>query len=428
MYDMIFLRLITVLSIMMIFVGMYVFVYTIRSTGRIVLTVITGVMLFLTYTFAQLNLARLMEYDEEAAHKYGAPDFFVDLSSGKMMLFFLAIPVIYTIMIHEVRAYRKRYITPNAIKLGLDELPDGLLYYSEDGIIRFINPAMSNIAQIITGRVVLNGKDLYDQLCDGDLKPGSRRISSGEAPVIELESGRIFSFEKKDKLLKDKPICELVCFDVTDEYALSEKLKENHKRLKEQKDRLLTLGESITELTIEKEILDAKVRIHDDLGKGLTASRYYIEQKKGTPEELLKLWNTNLRLLENEEKPKKRDDYETVLKASGDVGVSIELKGSLPREEDNKKIIAAAIRECVTNTFRHAKGDTVYIETTSDDTEYRVAFRNNGMPPESRISETGGLGNLRNLVERSGGSMEIFYDPVFELVIGLFKRGNEDVG
>ena len=427
MYDIMILRLITVFSIMLVFVGMYVFASTVRSTGRPFFSITAGVSALLTYVFAQLNLGRLIEYDDSEGTGWGVPRFYSELSEGKVFLILLAISVIFAVLIYEVRVYRNRFITPGAVKLGLDELPDGLLYYSADGIIRFINPAMSNIAQIVTDRVVLNGNDLYEKLCDGDLTAGSVRIASGEAIVIRLESGRIFSFERKEKLLKGRPISELICFDVTDEYTLCDKLRENHTKLAEQKERLLTLGDSITEFTIDKEILDAKVRIHDELGKGLTASRYYIEQKKGEPGELLKLWNTNLRLLSNEEKPKKRDDYETVLKASGDVGVGIRLKGSLPREDDNKKIIAAAIRECVTNTFRHAKGDTVYIETIDEDTEYRVTFRNNGMPPESAISETGGLKNLRSLVERAGGSMKIGYDPEFELMISLFKRGKEDV-
>ena len=421
------LRLITVLSVMILFVGTYVFVYTIRSTGRLFLSTFTGAMVILTYTFVQLCLARIMRADGELGPGKEFSSFFDMIPVGAVVVIFLAIPSIYTVIIHNIRGYRKKHITPSAVKLGLDEIPDGLLYYNEYGIIRFINPAMSNLAELITGRQVLNGNDLYEGLCKGVLKDGVVRISAGDRPVIELENGRIYSFEKKEKLLKNEPIRELISFDVTDEYRLSARLKDNQKKLAEQRERLLTLGESITEYTIEKEILDAKVRIHDDFGKGLTASRYYIEQGKGTPEELLKLWNTNIRLLENEEKPKKRDDYETVLKASGDVGVGIVLHGSLPREDDNKKIIAAAIRECVTNTFRHAKGDTVYINTTQDETEYHVTFRNNGNAPEGRIAETGGLKNLRNLVERSGGSMEVKSEPEFVLTISLFIRGNENV-
>ena len=179
MYDIMILRLITVFSIMLVFVGMYVFASTVRSTGRPFFSITAGVSALLTYVFAQLNLGRLIEYDDSDGTGWGVPRFYSEMSEGKVFLILLAISVIFAVLIYEVRVYRNRFITPGAVKLGLDELPDGLLYYSADGIIRFINPAMSNIAQIVTDRVVLNGNDLYEKLCDGELTAGSVRIASG---------------------------------------------------------------------------------------------------------------------------------------------------------------------------------------------------------------------------------------------------------
>ncbi|MCR4990027.1 MAG: hypothetical protein K6A38_04105 [Lachnospiraceae bacterium] len=103
--------------------------------------------------------------------------------------------------------------------------------------------------------------------------------------------------------------------------------------------------------------------------------------------------------------------------------MSISLKGSLPVEEENKRVIAAAIRESVTNTFRHAKGNSVYIDSMADKTEYTVVIRNDGEAPKGKIVEKGGLLNLRKLVERTGGCMEIKSSPQYELRIKLFGMG-----
>ena len=53
-------------------------------------------------------------------------------------------------------------------------------------------------------------------------------------------------------------------------------------------------------------------------------------------------------------------------------------------------------------------------------------IRNNGKPPEKKITEGGGLTNLRHQIENSGGKMTVQSMPEFSLVIEMPKHGNSE--
>ena len=78
----------------------------------------------------------------------------------------------------------------------------------------------------------------------------------------------------------------------------------------------------------------------------------------------------------------------------------------------------AAIRECLTNTARHARGDRLFvlIKCGADAPHgIRIEITNNGRAPLVPIQEAGGLSNLRHMVERAGGIMTIESSPQFLL-------------
>ena len=51
---------------------------------------------------------------------------------------------------------------------------------------------------------------------------------------------------------------------------------------------------------------------------------------------------------------------------------------------------------------------------------------NSGWPPDEPIRETGGLKDLRRIVERAGGSMTVKSAPRFLLRVEFQERGTED--
>ncbi len=307
--------------------------------------------------------------------------------------------------------WRSRNVSLLSIKEGLDMLSDGLCYYYSDGRVKLVNPAMNVIAKDLIGRSVTDGRVLWDA------------VREKKDHIVYLEDGSVYRFIRSEKDFLDEPVIELVASDITDEYGLREKLHERKKYLEGQRRRLTEVNDSITDLTIEKEILQTKINIHDDLGKTLVAIRSYLAGRT-SKEELFAMFDTGLSIMGSPtDGLKKRDDYSAVLKAADDVGIKVTITGELPGDSDNAFIIAAAMRECITNTFRHAEGDELYVNvSTNEHDETLVRFTNNGKPPAGEIKETGGLGHLRHIAQQRGADMKIVSAPEFILEITLLGQ------
>ena len=101
------------------------------------------------------------------------------------------------------------------------------------------------------------------------------------------------------------------------------------------------------------------------------------------------------------------------------LGIELEIVGKLPEEENLLPVIEQAISTHVTNVLRHADGTHAIVRIEEDEDMYRIAFRNDGRPPQGEIRETGGLANLRRKVESAGGRMEITAKPEFEMRLYL---------
>ena len=171
----------------------------------------------------------------------------------------------------------------------------------------------------------------------------------------------------------------------------------------------------ITAYTIEKEELNARMRLHDDLGKMLLLARRYIQGKEDR-ETLLAIWRSSSRLLEeNTEPDPAADAYAYMAVVARDVGIRLLVQGRLPEDPAAAEVVSAAIHECLTNTLRHAGGDELRVLSFAD----RVEFTNNGKQPEGPVKESGGLGMLRQMAEARGIRMQVDVDPVFRLTLFL---------
>lgn len=83
-----------------------------------------------------------------------------------------------------------------------------------------------------------------------------------------------------------------------------------------------------------------------------------------------------------------------------------------------------AMQVCLNNAIQYAKATEIYANIWENEGSYTVVIRNNGKPPEKKITEGGGLTNLRRRVENSGGKMTVQSLPEFSLVIEIPKHGN----
>lgn len=311
-------------------------------------------------------------------------------------------------------------LSPGSVKESLDALPDGVCFFSEDGRILLSNRRMQHISSDITGIGILNGEKLWRCIEEKSVKTD---VSDGL--VILTSDSKVWNVRRSEIEAEGNRINEIVALDVTEQYELRRELEERNERLNSVNERLRIFSRDMSRLTAEKELLDAKIKVHDDLGRSLLAFRAYLtaEPSKRDRNKLLPLWRYVISVMKKETAPS--EEWDAIEKTAESLHIQIEINGDLPAglaglpvSGEVRSAIMAAIRECLTNTARHARGDRLFvlIKCGADAPHgIRIEITNNGRAPLVPIQEAGGLSNLRHMVERAGGNMTIESSPQFLL-------------
>lgn len=320
---------------------------------------------------------------------------------------------------------RKNTISKRSIKEAFDDLPCGICFYEASGVTRLVNSKRNDFSIRITGEYLLNGKKFISILTDENIKRNSLSHQEEEEYIISLDD-HVYSFRRREHQLSDKSLYEIIATDITRKHQLSRELNKKNKELSSFNKRMREYGETIEELTIEKETLSAKRNIHDKLGKLLILSRQSLDKDRTEEEKevLLSTWKNTLIAFESMKENESNDTYDELFKAAKDIGISIIFSGRRPESRKGKKIAAKAIIECMTNTIKHAKGNEVYVSFKERNRFIEIQITNNGEQPKEEIKEGGGLSSLRLLIEREGGSMKIISFPRFEMNITI-EKGEE---
>lgn len=320
---------------------------------------------------------------------------------------------------------RKNTISKMSIKEAFDDLPCGICFYEASGVTRLVNSKRNDFSIRITGEYLLNGKKFISILTDENIKRNSLSHQEEEEYIISLDD-HVYSFRRREHQLSDKFLYEIIATDITRKHQLSRELNKKNKELSSFNKRMREYGETIEELTIEKETLSAKRNIHDKLGKLLILSRQSLDKDRTEEEKevLLSTWKNTLIAFESMKENESNDTYDELFKAAKDIGISVIFCGRRPESRKGKKIAAKAIIECMTNTIKHAKGNEVYVSFKERNRFIEIQITNNGEQPKEEIKEGGGLSSLRLLIEREGGSMKIISFPRFEMNITI-EKGEE---
>ncbi|MBO4782270.1 MAG: hypothetical protein J5522_07725 [Lachnospiraceae bacterium] len=317
--------------------------------------------------------------------------------------------------------YRQENFTVISVKQGLDAMEEGICFYTENGLPQFTNKYMNDVSLALSGRTIVDASKFWKNLLEKKINPDCEVITSIGDMVIVKTPDKVCAISNRDI---GGELKEMVMVDITGEYGTFEELLKKYDSLELQQERLKEYNRNVTSATIERELLSAKVHIHDELGEILLAAKRYIQTEDADRhtgdidrQTITDLWLRNLSLLGVEREKAEQDEYGEIYRAATDIGMKIEVKGELPDAGNAKSVVASALHECLTNTFRHAGGDTVYVEVAEKDGESTYIFTNNGNPPEGDIEERGGLKSLRKMAEDAGFNMKIETSGGFRLIL-----------
>lgn len=410
----------------------------------LIFSVVTASVFFLLYLLksekrfpAKISLAILSTINTVILIIYtsGMDYFFYSNPLNKKTEKFMDIPVIFfcipvvilsietiILIIKELKTRRKS-ITGNSVKESFDNLPAGLCFSNPDGRIRLYNHVMIELCYIITDAELQNADLFWKTLSHGAVSKNVKRLSSGQTPEFRLPDGSIWMFAK-NRL--DEENIQITATDITQLHNLTGKLKEKNEVLTDMNERLRKYGENVDELTRSRERLETKERIHNSLGQALLATRHSIDSKNTDVSELVEMWKRNISVLKTGSEIKKEEyTLDVLFKAAYSAGITIDLSGELPENNEIRKLFVIAATQALTNAVRHAGAKTLYIAFKNSSDTSSVRFTNDGKRPENEITEGGGLENLRNRVERMNGTMRIISKPRYILEITIDKKADD---
>ena len=340
-------------------------------------------------------------------------------------------------------------ITTRSIKESIDLLPDGVCFSTDRGMPILMNSRMRQLCTEFTGEGLMDTEKFWRDLRNGNVRKGIRPLKQREAAFIDT-NGQVWDFRRSKLSYGGEKVTEISAVNITTQYHLHKELVARYERLNDVNSRLHHFSEEVEKVTREKEILAAKIKLHDEIGRSLLILRSYLTEtpeksaqtetpeksaQTETPEKsaqtekrdrsrLLPLWQYIVTSMQEGTILKEREDSLLLLKKeAADFNVDIFLEGLLPANPSVRNVIFAAVRECAGNTAKHARGDRLFITIHDTEENTKVFITNNGNAPGGSIHETGGLKNLRKMVEERGGSMQIKSSPVFVLHLCFPERG-----
>ena len=318
--------------------------------------------------------------------------------------------------LYHISRWRRQHISAMSVKEGFDKLPAGLMFYSHGGIPVMVNETMQEISREMFGESIRDGETYW--------KIVRNTMTNDEVPedkaIVKNNTGKAYSFKNSLLHIRGADIYELTAVDISDEYELSRELAVGQDKARGLNSRLKALMGTIEYVTMNRELLQLKTSLHDNIGQCiLIAKRYMYSPESVDKQRMLDFWRDNIRHLTNDEPEEWELPYYVISKEADRLGLKLNIIGELPSESRLIPVVDAAISVHIGNTLKHADGTeaTVAVKKTADGVE--ISFTNNGRQPEGEITEKGGLKNLRSQVEDVGGRMEISSEPVFEMRLTL---------
>ena len=316
-------------------------------------------------------------------------------------------------------------ITSQSVKETMDARTDGICYASVEGQPILVNRQMNQICGKLFQTEILNLNHFWKTLYQVKTSETVEVVRTEPTLILRFSDTEVWNFRKKEVVMNGNIYQEVIAYDVSEEYQLNQELKFRNIRLNQVNERLMKFNEEVEEVTRQKEMLDAKMKVHDDLGRALIALRVYLAEPKNQKnrEELLAMWKYIVASMEYEAGEKEsRQTFEALKEMAHSMGVEVIADGEIPKSEKEQQILYMLLREGLNNMLKHAGGHRLYLEMRELEEGLRIRLTNDGKVPEHKIVEKGGLKNLRSMVELAGGTFYVESFPAFAIYVNLMRE------
>lgn len=341
----------------------------------------------------------------------GAEKISLELSGIPLVFWLLALFVLTSTalaVLLAVIAYGRRSVTPDTIKQCLDRVPCGVCCYTDDGMILFSNVCMNRLCASLTGERLSDGRQL-----------------SAFAGSVESSDGKKWRFTEHRLTLDGESLRELTASDVTAEYAETEALRKEKEELSRLNRELREYTLGIDETVRRREILQAKVNIHDEMNRLMLSTVSSVGAGEEEEDRIFSLWEQNALLLCMEA------DKNADSKAAGGVGeladalrMRLVWENEIPESltDGQRSLFFKSAQEAIANASKHAGAKTLTVSFEETEKEISCSFTNDGKLPKGGFRFAGGLYNLSVLAKKQGASLSAKTGEKFTLTLVFPKE------
>ncbi|MBQ6381046.1 MAG: hypothetical protein IJJ41_05580 [Clostridia bacterium] len=305
--------------------------------------------------------------------------------------------------------WQKRHISAVSIKESFDTLPTGVCFYEEDGRVYLVNNAMDAAAQALAGRHLFNGERLWNIIKEKSAQPPQENKA-----ILEI-GDKTYSFIRHANTIHAQPLYEIIAADITEQAEHNRRLEAKKAELERLNALLEVYNQNLAEIVREREILQSKAKIHDDMNVLLIST---LNSAQTDDEAILKLWKSNILEMEKDTEPYRKNPLETLENLAALLGITLEFTGTCPADNETVCLLIAAVSECMTNAVRHAGASTVFVQSDAEG----ARITNDGQPPAAEIKKGGGLSNICRHAAGLHAQVNIESSPQFQLTIIYSKE------
>ena len=315
----------------------------------------------------------------------------------------------------------KTNLSALSVKSAIDSLHTGVLFSEVNGHILLSNSQMQRLMTVISGKVDRNGNRFYELLQAGEIQPGCEKRELEMQMVYLLPDHSAWMFTRVELPIGGKTYFQLSAADITERWELTERLRRQEDRLRQQSEEISETIANLHVLSHEMETQKAKMRAHDILGERLTLLQRAIRGGRTFDPDLLRSLSYGLidELKTVQMAPTPQDALDSLKEMFGAIGVEVETGGALPADGAIAGLFSDIAREAVTNAVKHGFATRVDIQMSSSGDGHRLEISDNGFSASGDIKESGGLSGMRRRLEPFGGALAVETRPRFKLVIDL---------
>lgn len=327
----------------------------------------------------------------------------------------------------------KKNTSAKMIKKAIDSYPGGICFSALDGRVILANEKMNKLILELTGHTILNAKVTWEELANFASNGKAEKLTQSWLPkdpdkesihqqlFFRFSDSSVWRFELR---FLDSNTVQIEAAEITELYRLSEELYENTIRLQDMQKRQKALLDSIVEVNLNKEILTAKMHIHDELGHCLLATTKAITEDSlaENADTLRKSWNSTIQDFSNISTVWTVPDsslQSELMQVAELIGCKVVFLGEQPAQRKSLQLLYAAIREALTNAVRHANATELMVKIEQDEKSYHIEISDNGSVSVSSITEGNGLSALRQQLEQEGASLKVLCDNSVSLIIDI---------